>query len=101
MSDYPQTLSDFERIVRGKAAGETMAALIIDSPWLPGYAGVNTLDFYFDMRVWLDAYRKVRAGGVGRVRHGGGTQRLGRADPVDAGFSSGSASLSRHTGRAA
>lgn len=59
MSDYSQTLSDFERIVRGKAAGKTMVALIIDSPWLPGYAGVNTLDFYFDMGVWLDTYRKV------------------------------------------
>ncbi len=59
MFDYPQTLSDFERIARGKAAGKTMVALIVDSPWLPGYAGVNTLDFYFDMQVWLDAYRKV------------------------------------------
>ena len=59
MSEYPQALSGFERIVRGKAAGKTMVALIIDSPWLPGYAEVNTLDFYFDVRIWLDAYRKV------------------------------------------
>ncbi len=59
MSDNRQTLSEFERIVRGKAAGKTMVALIVDSPWLPGYAGANTLDFYFDVRIWLDAHRKV------------------------------------------
>ncbi|MCD6392648.1 MAG: uroporphyrinogen decarboxylase, partial [Planctomycetes bacterium] len=59
MSDNRQTLSEFEGIVRGKAAGKTMVALIVDSPWLPGYAGVNTLDFYFDVRIWLDAYRKA------------------------------------------
>jgi len=53
-------LDRFERIVRTRSTDETMVALIIDSPWLPGYAGVNTLDFYFDPRVWLEAYTRVR-----------------------------------------
>lgn len=56
---YKDTLSKFIRIVRDKATDETMVALIIDSPWLPGYVGVNTLDFYFDQQVWLDTYYKV------------------------------------------
>lgn len=38
-----------------------MTALIIDSPWLPGYAGVDTLDFYFDPAVWLAAHEQALA----------------------------------------
>jgi uroporphyrinogen decarboxylase len=36
-----------------------MAALIIDSPWLPGYAGAGTIDFYFDPSTWLSVYEKA------------------------------------------
>ena len=56
---YPETLSRFEQLVRSPSTDRTMAALIIDSPWLPGFAGQNTLDFYFDDRSWIDAYRKA------------------------------------------
>ena len=49
---YQQTLAKFETIVRNRAKDQTMVALIIDSPWLPGYAGVSTLDFYFDRQTW-------------------------------------------------
>ena len=56
---YEDTVSRFEEIVRQRRKDSPMVALIVDSPWLPGYAGVNTLDFYFDMQVWLDAYRKA------------------------------------------
>ena len=58
--NYQDTLERFEQIVRGKATDRTMVALIVDSPWLPGYAGVNTLDFFFEPRTWMDVYRKVR-----------------------------------------
>ena len=46
-----------------------MVALIIDSPWLPGYAGVSTRDFYWEMEVWLDSYQKALSDlpGVGFV----------------------------------
>lgn len=56
---YSETLSRFEHIAREKRKDQTMVALIIDSPWLPGYAGVNTLDFYWEMNVWLDSYQKA------------------------------------------
>ena len=36
------------------------SALIIDSPWLPGYCGVPTSDFLAVQDVWLDCYMKVR-----------------------------------------
>lgn len=56
---YPQTLQRFQQLVREKPTDQTMLALIIDSPWLPGYAGINTLDFYFDTPTWLATYRKA------------------------------------------
>ena len=57
--DTPDTLTRFENLVRNRIADDTMVALIIDSPWLPAYAGVGTIDFYFDPQVWLDAYVKA------------------------------------------
>ncbi|MCP5527179.1 MAG: uroporphyrinogen decarboxylase family protein [Verrucomicrobiales bacterium] len=51
--------------VRRCAAGEPMnsppVALIIDSPWLPGYLGLSTLDYLFDSAVWLQANVRVAA----------------------------------------
>ena len=49
---YQQTLAKFETLVRNKAKDQTMVALILESHWLPGYAGVSTLDFYFDRQTW-------------------------------------------------
>jgi len=34
-------------------------ALIIDSPWLPGFMGVSHLDYYFCRKTWLDANIEV------------------------------------------
>ena len=33
--------------------------LIIDSPWLPGYAGISTLDYFTDVNKWFDINMKV------------------------------------------
>jgi uroporphyrinogen decarboxylase len=57
--DYPETLARFEKIVRNRLKDRAMAAIIIDSPWLPGYLGISTLDFYFDPKVWLDAHENA------------------------------------------
>lgn len=32
---------------------EVPVALIVDSPWLPGYAGINTLDYFLYPEKWL------------------------------------------------
>jgi uroporphyrinogen decarboxylase len=33
--------------------------LIIDSPWLPGYAGISTLDYFTDTNKWLEVNMNV------------------------------------------
>lgn len=37
------------------------AGFIVDSPWIPGYCGVSTIDFYTDMETWLACYRKIKS----------------------------------------
>jgi len=32
-------------------------ALIVDSPWLPGYAGIDTRDYFLDQERWLEINR--------------------------------------------
>jgi uroporphyrinogen decarboxylase len=59
-ADYAKTVERFERIVRDRRRDDVMAALIVDSPWLPGYGGVNTIDFCFEAETWLDVYKRVR-----------------------------------------
>jgi uroporphyrinogen decarboxylase len=29
-------------------------ALIADSPWIPGFAGIDTLDYYLDQKKWFE-----------------------------------------------
>jgi MtaA/CmuA family methyltransferase len=35
-------------------------ALIVDSPWLPGYMGMSTLDFFTMPDKWFEAYIKIK-----------------------------------------
>jgi len=41
--------NDFLTVARGGEADRTSVALIVDSPWLPGYAGVDTLDYFLHL----------------------------------------------------
>ena len=41
--------------VAGRGGGGP-AAFIVDSPWMPGFVGLHTLDFFLDTRAWLDAH---------------------------------------------
>ena len=36
------------------------AGLIVDSPWIPGYCGVDTVDYYTDPAIWLHCQDRVR-----------------------------------------
>ena len=38
----------FMQAARLEEPDQIPVALIVDSPWLPGYAGMNTLDFFLD-----------------------------------------------------
>ncbi|MBM3470101.1 MAG: uroporphyrinogen decarboxylase [Armatimonadetes bacterium] len=49
-------MSPWERFVavaRGGQADRIPVALIVDSPWLPGYAGIDTLDYFLRPDEWL------------------------------------------------
>jgi len=59
MTSYPENLDRLVALVRERRRDQTMVALIIDSPWLPGYAGVKSLDFYFDPPTWLDVWKQA------------------------------------------
>lgn len=39
-----------------KVTDRVPVALIVDSPWLPAYAGVNTLDFFLDPDLWFEIH---------------------------------------------
>jgi len=40
-------------IVEGRSARNNEVGFIIDSPWLPGWAGITTLDYYSSDDIWL------------------------------------------------
>lgn len=51
-------------VIKKAAAGETPdnipVAMIVDSPWIPGYCNVSTIDFYTDINIWSDCYKKIK-----------------------------------------
>ena len=48
-------------ITCGSVPEKMPAGLIVDSPWIPGYCGVNTIDYYSDAALWLRCQDKIRA----------------------------------------
>jgi len=50
------------RVLRGDLLDPIPAGLIVDSPWLPGWAGFTILDYFSDPQAWLEVNLKaVRA----------------------------------------
>lgn len=47
----------FKQAARLEAPEPVPVALIVDSPWLPGYAGANTLDFFALPDLWFNIHR--------------------------------------------
>ncbi len=43
----------FASVARGGQADRVPVALIVDSPWLPGYAGIGALDYFLRPDEWL------------------------------------------------
>lgn len=43
----------FKAVANGGLADRTPVALIVDSPWIPPYAGLDTLDYFLLPDVWL------------------------------------------------
>jgi len=51
--------NDFMTAARGGEPERVPVALIIDSPWIPGFVGCNTLDFFLYTDLWLEAHLEV------------------------------------------
>jgi uroporphyrinogen decarboxylase len=51
-----QTLLD---VINGREVKPLPVAFIIDSPWLPGWAGISTLDYFASEQLWLHANLKA------------------------------------------
>ena len=45
----------FKKAAKRLNAGPIPLALIIDSPWIPGYRGISHLDYYLDPEVWFNS----------------------------------------------
>ncbi|MCB0206865.1 MAG: uroporphyrinogen decarboxylase [Caldilineae bacterium] len=48
-----------KQAARLETPDQVPVALIVDSPWLPGYAGIHTLDFFLDPDRWFDIHRSL------------------------------------------
>jgi uroporphyrinogen decarboxylase len=51
----PEQWRTFKAAAKGNSGGSVPVALIIDSPWIPGWAGVSHLDYFLDPEVWFQA----------------------------------------------
>lgn len=47
----------FKQAARLEEPDQVPVAFIVDSPWLPGYAGINTLDFFLYPDKWFEIHR--------------------------------------------
>lgn len=55
----PQQWIEFKRAAKREPGAEVPVSLIVDSPWIPGYAGIGHLDYFLDPEVWFQANLKV------------------------------------------
>ena len=55
----PEQWRRFKSAAKRTPGPSTPVALIVDSPWIPGYAGVSHLDYFLDVDVWYHANVRV------------------------------------------
>ena len=46
-------------VINGESVEPTPVGFIIDSPWLPGWAGISTLDYFSSEKMWFEANLKA------------------------------------------
>lgn len=56
----PQQWEVFKAAAKRRAEAGTPAAVIVDSPWIPGYLGISHLDYYLDPQVWFQANLRLQ-----------------------------------------
>ncbi len=50
----PEQWETFKRAARGEKMDKIPMAMIVDSPWIPGYYGIKHMDYYLDPKLWFD-----------------------------------------------
>ncbi len=50
---------DLLKVIRGEIPPKPVTGFIIDSPWIPGWAGISTLQYYASETVWYEANKKA------------------------------------------
>ena len=49
----------FKRAARLEKLDRVPMALIVDSPWIPGYLGISHMDYYLDPVLWFESNLKI------------------------------------------
>ena len=57
----PKQWETFKRAARLEQQDSVPMAMIVDSPWIPGYLGIKHMDYYLDPEVWFQANVRVNA----------------------------------------
>ena len=55
----PHQWEIFKKAARREKLPEVPMAMIIDSPWIPGYLGIKHMDFFLDPELWFQAHLKI------------------------------------------
>ena len=55
----PEQWDIFKRAARREKLDKVPMALIVDSPWIPGYLGIKHLDYYLDPQLWFESNLKI------------------------------------------
>ena len=56
----PEHWTIFKNAARLEKQHPVPLALIIDSPWIPGYLGISHLDYYLDPELWFQSNLKIQ-----------------------------------------
>ena len=57
----PEQWDTFKRAARRERLASVPMALIVDSPWIPGYLGISHLDYFLDPEAWFAANLRIAA----------------------------------------
>ncbi|MGA8263265.1 MAG: uroporphyrinogen decarboxylase family protein [Ignavibacteriaceae bacterium] len=55
----PEQWEIFKKAARMEKMDKIPMALIIDSPWIPGYLGIKHMDYYLDPELWFQSNLKI------------------------------------------
>ena len=55
----PKHWDIFKRAARLEKLDQIPMAMIIDSPWMPGYLGIKHMDYFLDPELWFQANLKI------------------------------------------